>query len=55
LLIVHSPAFPRGDPATVQQVNGKLAECSIPSYPTFERGARALKKVIDYQRRITEG
>jgi len=53
LLVVHSPAFPRGDPATIQTVNSKLAEQSIPSYPTFERGARALKKVLDYLRKTS--
>ena len=41
---------PYGESQTLKDLDIKLQEAGIPSYPTYERAALALKKLVDYHR-----
>ncbi|MEE9162602.1 MAG: CoA-binding protein, partial [Candidatus Neomarinimicrobiota bacterium] len=47
--ILFSPD-PYGDGQILKDLDLKLQEAGIPSYPTYERAALALKKLVDYYR-----
>jgi acyl-CoA synthetase (NDP forming) len=47
--ILFSPD-PYGDGHTLKDLDLKLQEAGMPSYPTYERAALALKKLVDYYR-----
>ena len=41
---------PYGDGQILKDLDLKLQEAAIPSFPTYERAATALKKIVDYHR-----
>ena len=50
LMAVIYTGDPFGDGEAYQAMEGWLRAAGIPTYPTYERAARALKKVVEYHR-----
>ena len=46
---------PYGDGEALKELDLRLQSAGIPSYPSYERAAFAIKKVVDYYRRRGRG
>ena len=48
IIVIASISFPKRDSSEAEAVGRKLGQMGIASFSSFERGARALKNVVDY-------